>query len=81
LTPLEALQTATLNPAKFYNKLGDYGSVEAGRVADLVLLRKNPVDDIANTRTIAAVVADGRYFSSQAIDELRARLRQLAATR
>ena len=53
----------------------------SGRMADLVLLRGNPVDDIANTRTIAAVVADGRYYSALAINELRARLRQLAATR
>jgi imidazolonepropionase-like amidohydrolase len=59
-TPLEALQTATLNPATFYKKLNDYGSIQAGRIADLVLLRANPLDDIVNTRTIAGVVSDGR---------------------
>ena len=52
-TPLEALQTATINPARFFAKLSDYGSVEPGRVADLVILRANPLDDIANTRRLA----------------------------
>ena len=46
-TPLEALQTATLNPAMFYED-GDYGSVQPGRVADLVLLDANPLSDIRN---------------------------------
>jgi len=80
-TPLEALQTATLNPAKFYDKLEDFGSIAPGRIADLVLLRANPLDDIANTRTIAGVVHDGQYLSQQDIDQLRTKLKQLAATR
>ncbi len=80
-TPLEALQTATLNPAKFYNKLEDYGTVEAGRMADLVLLKANPLLDIANTRTITAVVINGHYLSQQDLDELRGKLRALAAIR
>src|SRR6185503_18168991 len=42
LTPLQALQTATIQPARFFKKTTDYGSVEAGRVADLVILRANP---------------------------------------
>jgi len=80
-TPLEALQTATLNPAKFYGKLGDYGGIHAGSVADLVLLKRNPLEDIVNTRTIAGVVADGRYLSEEELAQLRDRLRQLAATK
>ena len=67
-TPLEALQTATINPARFLSKLADYGSVETGRVADLVILRANPLDDIANTRKIGGVVADGRYWSQADIE-------------
>jgi imidazolonepropionase-like amidohydrolase len=78
-TPLEALQTATLNPAKFYNRLTDYGPIQKGRIADLVLLDSNPVDDIGNTRKISGVVADGRYISQQSLVELRGRLKQLAA--
>jgi hypothetical protein len=80
-TPLEALQTATLNPAKFYNKLSDYGTVQPGRIADLVLLEANPLDDIANTRKIAGVIHDGQYLSPQDLDQLRTKLKQLAATR
>ncbi|HEX5474044.1 MAG TPA: amidohydrolase family protein [Vicinamibacterales bacterium] len=78
-TPLEALQTATIDPARFLGKLSDFGSVRPGRVADLVILRANPLDDIANTRTIAGVVADGRYWSQADLDVLRARIRKVAA--
>jgi hypothetical protein len=80
-TPLEALQTATINPARFYGKLSDFGSVQSGRIADLVILRANPLDDIANTRTIAGVVADGKYWSEAEIDALRERLKQIARAR
>jgi imidazolonepropionase-like amidohydrolase len=80
-TPLEALQTATVNPARFYGKLSDYGSVEKGRFADLVLLSANPLENIANTRAITGVVADGRYWSKADIDALRDRLKQVAAAR
>jgi imidazolonepropionase-like amidohydrolase len=78
-TPLEALQTATINPARFFGKLSDYGSVQAGRVADLVMLRANPLEDIANARAIGGVVADGKYWSPADIEGLRTRLKQLAA--
>jgi len=80
-TPLEALQTATINPARFLGKLSDYGTVQAGRVADLVILRANPLENIANTRTIGGVVADGKYWSQAEIEALRARLREVAAGR
>lgn len=80
-TPLEALQTATLNPALFFNKRGDYGTVEQGRVADLVLLTANPLEDIANTRRIAAVITDGRYLSTEDLAQLNLRLKALAATK
>lgn len=80
-TPLEALQTATINPARFLGKLSDYGSVQAGRVADLVLLRANPLEDIANTRAIGGVVADGKYWSQAEIEALRERLKKVAVAR
>jgi len=69
-TPLEALQTATINPAKFLDRLGDFGTVEKGKIADLVLLDANPLDDIRNTRKISAVVANGRYFSRENLDRI-----------
>jgi imidazolonepropionase-like amidohydrolase len=67
-TPMEALQTATINPAKFLNKLGSFGTVEKGKVADLVLLNANPLDDIRNTEKIEAVIVSGRYFSRARLD-------------
>lgn len=80
-TPLEALQTATVNPARFFGRLSDFGSVQKGRMADLVILRANPLDDIANTRTIAGVVADGKYWSQSDIEGLRERLKRVASER
>ncbi len=80
-TPLEALQAATLDPARFLEKTKDFGAVEKGRVADLVLLDANPLDDIRNTRTIAAVVANGRYFSREELDRILARVEEYARTR
>jgi len=80
-TPLQALQTATLNPASFYGRRNDYGTVETGRVADLVLLEANPLEDISNTRKIAGVIADGQYLSKDDLEQLRTRLKQLAATK
>ena len=80
-SPLQALQTATLNPAIFLHRRADFGTVETGRIADLVLLRANPLENIANTRSIAGVIADGRYFSQQDLEQLRSRLKQLAAAK
>jgi imidazolonepropionase-like amidohydrolase len=71
-TPLAALQTATLNPAKFLDRTADFGTVEKGKIADLVLLEANPLVDIANTRKIAAVVANGKYLSRADLDKILA---------
>jgi imidazolonepropionase-like amidohydrolase len=70
LTPMQALQTATLNPAKFLGTLADQGTVERGKFADLVILDANPLDDIANTKKIRAVVLAGRYFDRAALDRM-----------
>src|SRR5579864_26222 len=69
-TPMEALQTATSNPAKFLGTEANSGSVEPGKIADLVLLRGNPIEDIQNTRKIELVVAAGRLFDRAALDQL-----------
>jgi imidazolonepropionase-like amidohydrolase len=68
LTPMEALQTTTLNPAKFLGRTRDLGTVETGKLADLVLLDANPLDDIRNTQKISAVVLGGWYFSRRDLD-------------
>jgi imidazolonepropionase-like amidohydrolase len=80
-TPLQALQTATLMPAEFYGKTNEFGTVAMGKMADLVLLKANPLVNIANTRSVVGVVADGRYMSERELEELRSRLRAIAATR
>jgi imidazolonepropionase-like amidohydrolase len=63
LNALEALQAATINPALYMVKLNKYGTVERAHAADLVLLDGNPLENIGNTRKIAAVVMRGQYFS------------------
>lgn len=66
LTPLEALRTATYNPAEYFSATDSLGTVAKGKVADMVLLDANPLVDIGNTRRIAAIIANGRLFDSTA---------------
>ena len=70
LTPVEALRTATLNPAKFLGLDQTLGTIEQGKIADLVLLDANPLLDIRNTQRINAVVANGRLFDRKALDKM-----------
>ena len=71
-TPMEALQTATLNPATFLGMEDRLGTIKKGKLADLVLLDANPLDDIRNTQKIAAVIVNGRYFSRADLDKMLA---------
>jgi imidazolonepropionase-like amidohydrolase len=65
-----ALRTATYNPAVFAHTLDRYGTIETNRVADLVLLEANPLDDIRNTRKIAGVVRAGKFYSREDLDRM-----------
>jgi imidazolonepropionase-like amidohydrolase len=69
-SPLEALQATTLNPARYLGREKDLGTIETGKVADLVLLDANPLDDISNTRKIRAVILDGRYLNREMLDAM-----------
>lgn len=70
LSPLEALRSATLRPAEFFGLQGEMGTIEAGRVADLVLLSGNPLEDITLTRSVQAVVTKGRLLDRNELDAL-----------
>lgn len=80
LTPGEALKTAMYNPAKFLGMLDRLGTIEKGKLADLVLLDANPLDDITNTQKIRAVLLNGKYFDRTALDRLLADAVSVAST-
>jgi imidazolonepropionase-like amidohydrolase len=63
LSPLEALSAATLEPARFFSLESEMGTIEAGKVADLVLLDADPLDAISNTKRINLVVSKGQIVS------------------
>ncbi|MGB2589228.1 MAG: amidohydrolase family protein [Candidatus Acidiferrum sp.] len=79
LTPMQALQAATRNPAEFLGKLQSEGTIEAGKSADLVLLDANPLDDIHNTQKIRAVILRGRLLDRPALDALLMSVERFAA--
>lgn len=80
LTPLEALRTATLNPTRVLGLADSLGTIEAGKVADLVLLDADPLADIRNTQRIRAVAVNGRYLDRAALDALLTEVERLGAT-
>jgi len=72
LTPYEALRTGTVNAARFFSSEDEFGTVQTGLIADLLLLDANPLVDIANSRRIHGVMARGRWLSEQEIDRILA---------
>ena len=78
MTPLAALQTATVNPARYLGREMTLGTIAPGRSADLVLLDANPLDDIANVRRIRAVATAGRILDRSALDQLLAQAKAAA---
>jgi imidazolonepropionase-like amidohydrolase len=71
---MEALQAATLNPARYLGKDKDLGTVEKSKLADLVLLAANPLEDIDNSRKIEAVVFGGKLFPKAELQQMLAKL-------
>ena len=72
LEPMAVIQAATRNAADYLGRLDTMGTLEVGKVADMVLLEDNPLVDIRNTMKIAAVVSNGRFFDREALDSLLA---------
>lgn len=70
LSNADALKTATLNPAKYFDLADSSGQVGKGMEANLLLLNANPLDDISNTNTIYGVIRDGKYLDRDYLDSL-----------
>ena len=70
LSPYEALKTSTVNAAEFLQREKDYGTVEVGKMADLVLLTGNPLQNISNTKNIGGVMIKGRWLSAAELETI-----------
>lgn len=80
LAPADVLRAATIDAARYAGLAGSSGSVTVGKRADLVLLDANPLDDIANTRRIRAVIQDGRLYDRARLDGLMTFVRVQSAS-
>jgi len=74
LAPLRVLQSATLRGAEFLDTTATMGTVEPGKNADMVLLDANPIEDVKNLHAVSAVVRAGRYYSPEALQEIKDRV-------
>lgn len=70
MTNLEALKTATINAAEYIGAGADIGSLKAGKLADLVVLSGNPLENIENTQTVEQVMINGRLYNADTMDEI-----------
>jgi len=70
LTPLQALESATLKPAQYFKMDHELGTIAENMLADLILLDANPLDDIRNTTRVNSVVRDGRLHDRKALDQM-----------
>ena len=70
-SPLQILQSTTLNGAKFLGREATMGTVEEGKNADLVLLDRDPIQDFRNLDKIEGVVLKGKYFSKHALEKMK----------
>ncbi|MAO09673.1 MAG: hypothetical protein CMC07_01965, partial [Flavobacteriaceae bacterium] len=66
----EALKTATINAAEYIGAGDDVGSLEKGKMADLIVLTDNPLDDIENTQSIEMVMVNGRLYDANTLNEI-----------
>ena len=71
LTELQSLRTATLQPAMYFRMEDSLGLVKKDYIADLILLNKNPLEDIGHTKDIHAVIKDGNFLDRNILDEIQ----------
>lgn len=74
LSPLEALESATTEPARYFSMENELGQIADGMIADLLILNANPLESISNTRTIDSVIKDGNLFDKKGLEEIKKRL-------
>ncbi len=79
LTPMEAIVSATRRPAEFLGLAQSLGTIERGKIADLVLLDANPLDHISAMQRIAGVAVGGRFFSKAELQQMLARIESAAS--
>jgi imidazolonepropionase-like amidohydrolase len=77
-SPMDALLTATRNPAEYFGELKTSGTVEKGKIANLILLEENPLADIRNTTKINAVIQNSKYLSKETLQKMLADVEALA---
>lgn len=70
LTPYQALETATVNPSRYLRQSAQFGTIEVGKRADMVLLAENPMTDISNARKITGIVVRGRWLDEKALSAM-----------
>ena len=70
MTPHEALRSATINGAKLLGMEGDIGSLEVGKLADLVVLNGNPLEDIYQTEHVNMVMVNGRLYDGETMNQI-----------
>lgn len=70
LTEFDALKTSTVNATEFLRRYDKTGTIEAGKVADLVLLDGNPLENIANTKRICGVFLNGKWFDAGELEQM-----------
>jgi imidazolonepropionase-like amidohydrolase/Tol biopolymer transport system component len=78
MSPLQALRAGTLNGASYLGLDGDIGSLEVGKLADLVVLDRNPLEDISNSRTLRYTMVNGRLYDANTLNEVGTRQRTRA---
>jgi hypothetical protein len=79
LTPLQAIQSATLNPAIYLDKTDSLGTIAENKYADILLLAENPLTNILNTRKIEALFINGKFYNKKDLESLKQQAKNISA--